>query len=154
VSEEHPFFRESDHQQSIPEAILSLGVGQVSQPTQKTQPFRRRAEFFSPISKARRQKRTAQQQDLGLTDAAGLSSAAQKYDSTIVNDLRGDADAWRSLPNPADWGVSPATALLLTFWRDPDSFTSVRPFFCQVEAVESLIWLTEVASNRETTRRK
>ena len=38
----------------------------------------------------------------------------------------------------------PATQRLLTHWRH-HPFQTVRPFFCQVEAVETAIWLTEVA---------
>jgi type III restriction enzyme len=52
------------------------------------------------------------------------------------------------LPNPADWSVTPATARLLTHWRH-HKFESVRPFFCQVEAVETVIWLTEVARHQK-----
>ena len=39
---------------------------------------------------------------------------------------------------------TPATARLLTHWRH-HNFETMRPFFCQVEAVETIIWLTEVA---------
>ena len=53
-------------------------------------------------------------------------------------------DQWRDIPNPRDWGVTPETALLLQHWRH-HGFSQYRPFFCQVEAVETLIWLTEVA---------
>jgi type III restriction enzyme len=57
-------------------------------------------------------------------------------------------DAWRKIPDPADWKVSPETARLLRHWRGMgESATPAglwRPFFCQVEAVETLIWLTEV----------
>ena len=38
------------------------------------------------------------------------------------------------------------TARLLKWWRNGDNFPGIRPFFCQVEAVETLIWLTEVAN--------
>ena len=34
-------------------------------------------------------------------------------------------------------------ARLLSHWRH-HTFEDVRPFFCQVEAVETMIWLTEV----------
>ncbi len=44
------------------------------------------------------------------------------------------------------WGVTPETARLLQHWRHHE-FTGVRPFFCQIEAVETVIWLTEVAPN-------
>ena len=50
--------------------------------------------------------------------------------------------------------MSPETQRLLAYWRNENSFTSVRPFFCQLEAVETLVWLTEVAPQRESWRRK
>ncbi|HEY8693009.1 MAG TPA: DEAD/DEAH box helicase family protein, partial [Chloroflexota bacterium] len=53
---------------------------------------------------------------------------------------------WRAIPNPASWRVTPETARLLQHWRH-HQFNSIRPFFCQVEAVETAIWLTEVAPN-------
>ena len=46
--------------------------------------------------------------------------------------------------NPSDWQVTPETARLLQHWRS-HKFNGVRPFFCQIEAVETAIWLTEVA---------
>jgi type III restriction enzyme len=52
--------------------------------------------------------------------------------------------AWRALSPEADWGVTPVTKRLLSWWREHD-FASQRPFFCQIEAVETAIWLTEVA---------
>src|SRR5215813_8906384 len=48
---------------------------------------------------------------------------------------------------PADWGVTPSTARLLSHWRTYD-FEGVRPFFCQIEAAETIIWFTEVARSR------
>ena len=40
--------------------------------------------------------------------------------------------------------MTPETARLLKHWRH-HALRSVRPFFCQIEAVETAIWLTEVA---------
>lgn len=57
--------------------------------------------------------------------------------------MRDHVDQWRRLPNPNDWRVTPETARLLQHWRH-HAF-STRPFFCQVEAAETAIWLTEVA---------
>jgi hypothetical protein len=75
----------------------------------------------------------------------GVSTAKQKYDQTpIINELRGHVDKWRTLPNPNQWHVTPETARLLQHWRH-HRFSSIRPFFCQVEAIETLIWLAEVA---------
>jgi type III restriction enzyme len=48
------------------------------------------------------------------------------------------------IPNSAHWKVTPETARLLQHWRH-HSFNGIRPFFCQVEAIETAIWLTEVA---------
>jgi type III restriction enzyme len=109
------------------------------QPTQHILPTRRRAEFITPIPKPRKRKGRAEQTTLGLRQDDGLSTAAQQYDPTsIINDLRGHVDAWRNLPNPNDWLVTPETARLLQHWRHY-KFNGVRPFFCQVEAVETVI---------------
>lgn len=48
------------------------------------------------------------------------------------------------MPNPDQWLNTPKTARLLHHWRH-HAFQGVRPFFCQIEAVETAIWLTEVA---------
>ncbi|MGE3296796.1 MAG: BPTD_3080 family restriction endonuclease [Porticoccaceae bacterium] len=112
------------------------------QPTQVIKPSRRSAEFITPIPKPRKQK-GAPQQDALLFDE-GLSTQAQQYHAAIINGVRAEVDRWRAIPNPADWRVTPETARLLQHWRH-HPFASIRPFFCQVEAVETAIWLTEVA---------
>ncbi|MGK2872737.1 MAG: BPTD_3080 family restriction endonuclease, partial [Alphaproteobacteria bacterium] len=112
------------------------------QPTQVIKPSRRSADFITPIPKPRKQK-GAPQQDALLFDA-DLSTQAQQYHATIINGVRAEVDKWRAIPNPADWRVTPETARLLQHWRH-HAFGSIRPFFCQVEAVETAIWLTEVA---------
>jgi type III restriction enzyme len=50
------------------------------------------------------------------------------------------------------WQVSPETARLLQHWRHHE-FNGARPFFCQVEAVETAIWLTEVAPQSRNGKR-
>jgi type III restriction enzyme len=113
------------------------------QPTQRIVESRRRAEFITPIPKPKKQK-SAPQQDALLFDN-DLSSQSQQYAHTaIINGVRQEVDKWRALPNPTDWRVTPETARLLQHWRH-HRFSSIRPFFCQVEAVETAIWLTEVA---------
>ena len=116
------------------------------QPTQDIIESRRRAEFITPIPKPRKRKRGAiDQTELALGDSSGLSTAEQQYDPTsIINELRQHVDQWRSRPNPSDWQVTAETARLLQHWRQ-HQFSDIRPFFCQVEAVETAIWLTEVA---------
>ncbi len=120
------------------------------QPTQQIIEQRRRADFITPIPKPKKQKGKAEQGALLLHGADGLSTAEQQYDPTaVVNAVRGQVDRWRGLKNPKDWGVTPETERLLQHWRH-HPFAGIRPFFCQVEAVETAIWLTEVAPNSKT----
>jgi type III restriction enzyme len=118
-------------------------LDQSGQPTGQIVGERRRAEFITPIPKPKRQK--AGQKGFVFDEGRGLSTEAQQYDPTsIINELRKRVDSWRDLPNPNDWLVTPETTRLLQHWRH-HKFSSIRPFFCQVEAIETLIWLAEVA---------
>ena len=115
------------------------------QPTQRIIETRRKAEFITPIPKPKKQKPAQKQLCLGISDAKGLSDANQQYDLTsLINEVREHVDRWRTLPNPNQWQVTPETARLLQHWRH-HKFSGIRPFFCQVEAVETAIWLSEVA---------
>ncbi len=58
----------------------------------------------------------------------------------LVNQIRPRVAAWRASGYP---GVSSITKRLLDHWRDPEEFEARRFFFCQLEAIETLIWLTE-----------
>jgi type III restriction enzyme len=58
----------------------------------------------------------------------------------LVNQIRPRVAAWREAGYP---GVSSITKRLLEHWCDPEEFEARRFFFCQLEAVETLIWLTE-----------
>lgn len=101
---------------------------------------RRKSELISPVPPAKKQARKAQQGDFFAEEDA----EQQAYTLTIINEIRSHVTAWRALANPADWGVTPVTQRLLRHWRSY-AFDTVRPFFCQVEAVETAIWLAEVA---------
>ena len=124
------------------------------QPTQQIIQRRRRADFITPIPKPKKRKQSpAQQQGFVFDEGRGISTQAQQYDPTsIINEVRSHVDTWRSLPNPNQWQVTPETARLLQHWRHYN-FSGVRPFFCQVEAVETAIWLTEVAPHSASGKR-
>ncbi len=123
------------------------------QPTQKILDERRRAEFITPIPKPKKRKKSSKQQEIVFDEGVGLSTQEQQYDPTsIINEVRGHVNQWRSWPNPSEWQVTPETARLLQHWRH-HGFAGVRPFFCQVEAVETAIWLTEVAPNIKAGKR-
>ena len=115
------------------------------QPTQQIIENRRSAEFITPIPKPRRRRADKRQQEFVIDEGKGLSTREQQYDVTaMVNEIRRQVDQWRELRNPSDWRVTPETARLLQHWRHHD-FSDLQPFFCQVEAAETIIWLTEVA---------
>ncbi|UQR64286.1 DEAD/DEAH box helicase family protein [Bradyrhizobium sp. C-145] len=119
-------------------------LDETGQPTQRIVESRRSAKFVTPIPKPKKRK-PASQNGFVFDEGQGLSTAEQQYDITsIINEVRSHVDSWRALPNPNQWQVTPETARLLQHWRHHDS-GGVRPFFCQIEAVETAIWLTEVA---------
>jgi len=114
------------------------------QPTQVIKESRRQADFITPIPKPRKHKGGTDQASLVFDEGQGLSTEEQQYDHTaVINAVREKVDKWRTLP-PSAWRVTPETARLLQHWRS-HPFSGIRPFFCQVEAVETAIWLTEVA---------
>ena len=118
-------------------------LDETGQPTLQVIESRRPAEFITPIPKPKKRKKSKQVEI--VYDDGGISSEQQQYDLTSnINRLRKAVDAWREIPDPSKWRVTSETARLLQHWRSHD-FQSLRPFFCQVEAAETAIWLTEVA---------
>ncbi len=109
------------------------------QPTGRKLAGRRESIQVVPVPAARR--RGPQQPELELFDEGGNRVTS----NALINEIRMHVDQWRNLP-PSQWGVSPETQRLLLHWRDPHR--NRRLFFCQNEAVETLIYLTEVAPNR------
>jgi type III restriction enzyme len=58
----------------------------------------------------------------------------------LANTIRPRVNAWREQGYP---GVTGITKRLLAHWQDPEERKDRRFFFCQLEAIETLIWLTE-----------
>jgi len=58
----------------------------------------------------------------------------------LVNQIRPRVKAWRDAGYP---GVTGITKRLFEQWSNPEEFETRRFFFCQIEAAETLIWLTE-----------
>ena len=117
------------------------------QPTNRIIDGRREAKFITPVPAPRRRRGATAQQQLVMDEGEGLSTEDLQYDPMpIIASLRQRVDEWRLIPDPERWGVTPETARLLQHWRS-HRFAEYRPFFCQIEAMETIIWLTEVASN-------
>jgi len=63
----------------------------------------------------------------------------------LVNQIRPRVKAWREADYPGATGI---TKRLLQHWRDPEQRDSNRRFFfCQLEAIETLMWLTEAPTS-------
>lgn len=99
---------------------------------------RRRSQYIVPIATSKR--KIGGQEELVFGDIEG--QAATRANDT-VNEIRANVDAWRKASTVPS-GITHESARLIMHWRDQ---SRERPlFFCQVEAVETIIWLTEVAS--------
>ena len=93
---------------------------------------RRTSSYFVPI--ARPKKKGAQ-----LTfDTEWTQERIQE--NKLINDIRRRVGLWRE---GGYVGVTPTTARLLAYWIAPDR--EKKLFFCQIEALETIIYLTEVA---------
>ena len=127
-------------------------LDETGQPTQQVLNRRRSADFITPIPKPKGRKGGGAREEPGVEQSAmvldegeGLSSEDQQYEHTqIINGVRELVARWREIEDPALWRVTAETARLLQHWRSHE-FSDDRPFFCQIEAVETAIWLTEVA---------
>ena len=120
-----PFERPSQH----------FELDRDGQPTGRKFLDRRRSMYVVPVAASRR--RGPHQHELSLEDKV--------TENVLVNEIRSHVDQWRDLPS-GQWGVTPETQRLLLHWRDQDRERKL--FFCQREAVETLIWLTEVAPKK------
>lgn len=115
------------------------------QPTNRIIETRRRSDLITPVPKPKKRRQNGKQASFVLGADDDLSTQEQEYNPTpIINEVRTYVETWRNLPNPEQWLVTPETARLLQHWRH-HKFQNVTPFFCQIEAVETAIWLTEVA---------
>ncbi len=118
--------------------------------TQQIIATRRSAKFTTPIPKPK--KRTGKSKQLNLLAAHELTDQSQQYNPTsiIINEPRREVDAWRSLPNPGTWQVTPETARLLKHWRHHPF-----QFICLAEplhlVVEIKSYRREDAKEKKTT---
>ena len=68
-----------------------------------------------------------------------------------INELRHTLKLWRK----NHWnGITINTRKLLNFWHDHESESKTHPFWCQMEAVETIIWLLEAGRTHNQTLHK
>jgi type III restriction enzyme len=94
---------------------------------------RRRSSYFIPVPRPRKQGA-----QLALDD---LWTADREMESEFINEVRERVRLWRS---GGYRGITRTTATLLAYWKNPER--EHRLYFCQIEALETAIFLTEVAS--------
>ena len=93
---------------------------------------RRRSEFFVPVPQTR--KRGTQ------LEFENTWTSERLKPNDLVNQVRGLVDLWRTRKYPH---VSPITRQLLEYWSDPSRDNPIM--FCQREAAETAIYLTEAS---------
>ena len=74
-------------------------------------------------------------------DLSGITNASDTPPHTQINDIRDYVEEWRKNGRP---NISKATRDLLDYWGGQE--VTPRPFFCQIEAVETIIWLVDAAA--------
>nr|MDT0658902.1 DEAD/DEAH box helicase family protein [Micromonospora sp. DSM 115978] len=100
--------------------------------TNRIEESRRPSSFFIPVPRPRKR---GQQLELQVFTEDDISLNKQ------VNDVRERIDGWRE----AGWpNVTPVTRRLLEYWNDPERDNKL--LFCQLEAVETAIFLAEGAT--------
>ena len=98
-------------------------------------PGRRPSSYFIPIAGAKKTKTGQQMFDTEWT-------RDRIEENQFINSVRGRVRAWR---DGGYLGVTPVTLKLLRYWSNPER--EKKLFFCQIEALETIIYITEVAKN-------
>ena len=93
---------------------------------------RRRSTYLTPIPQPRRQSK----QQRGLFE----EQLERAEENANINNMRQWVSRWRTLGYP---GATRISRQLLEYWRRPDRVN--RLFFCQIEALETAIFITEAA---------
>jgi len=105
---------------------------------------RRQSVYYVPVTrKARRGGQT--ELDLSTPDAEGQAFR----ENALVNGIRVEVDKWRR--SQSQQHLTHETQRLLQHWRE--GHMSPPPFFCQLEAIETMIWLLEVAPHTASGKR-
>jgi type III restriction enzyme len=121
-----------------PEAHFEIGP---TGPTGELLPGRRPSESFIPVPATRKGRGDTQQSfDFDTT-------GERRKQNTLINDIRREVELWRA----NNWnGVTPYTRKLLTHWAAAPPTRDDPVLFCQREAAETAIFLTEVAGRHGT----
>ena len=101
--------------------------------TDETLEGRRPSSYFVPIARPKKKNPLQLSFDTEWTQD-------RIEENKRVNQIRSRVKPWRQ---GGYSGVTPTTARLLAYWNDPHR--EKKLFFCQIEALETVIYITEVA---------
>jgi len=97
---------------------------------------RRVSHYFIPIAKPKKKGKSAQLE----LDLGGEWTQDRVEENKFINRVRERVSLWR---RGGHTGVTPTTRRLLEYWTNPER--ERRLYFCQIEALETVIYITEVA---------
>ena len=98
---------------------------------------RRVSAYFVPIAKPKKKKGGKQ---IGFEEIHEEWTSDRLQENKFINQVRERVDLWR---RGGYKDVSRTTRRLLDYWQGPER--ERRLFFCQLEALETIIYITEVA---------
>ena len=97
---------------------------------------RRISTYFTPVAPTKKRKSKDQ---LGLFDTEWTEDRMEE--NIFINQVRDSLARWRK---GGYQGITRTTAKLLEYWHNPERDRKL--FFCQIEAMETAIYITEVAN--------
>lgn len=103
---------------------------------------RRQSHYFIPIAKP---KKKSQQLELDLESWTQDRIEENKF----INQIRDRVSSWRQLGYRGTLNITSTTRRLLEYWTNPER--ERRLFFCQIEALETVIYITEIADKSGDT---
>jgi type III restriction enzyme len=111
-------------------------------------PYEEPAEHWKYDRETRRFSREPGRRPAGYVRASEASTSfddpGEFVELPLVNQIRPRIKAWREAGYPGATGI---TKRLLKHWHDPEMREGKRFFFCQLEAIKTLMWLTEAAES-------
>jgi len=102
--------------------------------TNETLEERRVSSYFIPVAKPRKKGKQM------VLDTEWTEERIQE--NRFINQIREHVAVWRK---GGYQGITNTTRRLLEYWQRPDREPTQRLFFCQIEALETIIYITEVA---------
>jgi type III restriction enzyme len=97
--------------------------------------YRRPSSFYIPVPRAK-----TRQQKLELSTSEGAYGSELQKENEFINKIRSKIKEWREAGYQ---GLTKTSRDLLSYWKDESRENKL--FFCQIEALETLMYVNEVA---------